>query len=269
MRENLDQYKIWGGSEIRLKPTYLAYLRLKYTLDDLKEVEGKVLDAGCGGGGFAKAVKYYRDDLDVYGADINTGAIAHAKRNSMGVKFEVGDLYSLPYKDSFFDAVIVEDVLEHLEHPPKALDEINRVLKRGGVFSAFVPLEGSVFSLHFCLEKLGWRSKEKLAGHIQKFNKSKLKSKFKDFGFKVEKERYSVHLLGQLVDVVFFTVMDWLGKKLEVGLEENLKDKQVKRFFKDIITKLTNLESQILNFISSETNLFIPGAGIHIKAIKK
>lgn len=255
------QEKVWGGTKLRLSPKYLGYLRLKYTLDDLKKVKGKILDAGCGGGGFAKAIKHYRSDLEVYGIDISKKAIAHAKKDSLGVNFEVGDLYSLPFEDGFFEAVVIEDVLEHLERPHEALDEINRVLKKGGIFSAFVPVEGTIFSLHFWLEKLGWRAKERLAGHIQKFNKPKLRSGLREAGLEVDDLRHSVHLLGQLVDVAFFTFLDWTGKKLEIGLEDDLKRKPIKRFLKDSIARITNLESQVLSFI--------PGAGVHIKCVEK
>ena len=263
------QEKVWGGTKLKLSPKYLGYLRIKYTLDDLKKVRGdgsagsppRVLDAGCGGGGLSKAIKHYRDDLEVYGVDVSRKAILHAKKNSKGVKFVVGDLYRLPYEDNYFNAVIVEDVLEHLDKPFLALSEINRVLTKGGVFSAFIPLEGSVLSFHFWLEKLGWKSKKKLAGHIQKFKKKSLSLSLRDSGFDIERQRYSSHLLGQIVDVSFFTFLDWTGKKLEIGLEEDLKRKPIKRFLKDSIARITNLESQVLNFI--------PGAGVHIKAVKK
>lgn len=51
------QEKVWGGTKLKLSPKYLAYLRLKYTLDDLKKVKGKILDAGCGGGGVFQSDK--------------------------------------------------------------------------------------------------------------------------------------------------------------------------------------------------------------------
>lgn len=255
------QEKVWGESEIKLNPTYLAFWRLKYTLEDISDVKGRVLDAGCGGGGFAKAIAFYRPDLKVYGVDVSKKAITRARQKDEEVDFKVGDIYKLPFKNGFFDAVVITDVLEHLERPYEALDEINRVLKNKGILGTFVPLEGSIFSFHFWLDKLGWDAKKRLAGHIQKFNKNDLRFTIYDSRFNIEKERYSVHLLGQLVDVGFFTLMDVLGKRFKVGLEEKLKDKSILRIFKNTITRLTNLESQIFNFI--------PGAGIHIKAIKK
>ncbi len=73
------QQKTWGGSEVKLNLGYLAYLNLKYCLQDLKEIRGKVLDIGCGAGGFIKAVKHYRPDLQVFGVDASKIAIAKAK----------------------------------------------------------------------------------------------------------------------------------------------------------------------------------------------
>src|SRR3989344_4994951 len=109
--------KVWGSSNVRLSYSFLGYLKLKYVLEDIAGVNGRILDVGCGGGGFAKGIRVYRPDLEVYGVDINKNAIKKANVNSKGVHFKIGDIYKLPYKDSFFDVVVVADVLEHLEKP--------------------------------------------------------------------------------------------------------------------------------------------------------
>lgn len=41
---------------------------------------------------------------------------------------------NLPFKDKFFDVVILANVLDHVESPDKVLLEINRVLKNNGIF---------------------------------------------------------------------------------------------------------------------------------------
>ena len=252
--------KIWGTSGVRLSFSYLGYLKLKYVLEDLGGVKGRVLDAGCGGGGFAKAIKHYRPDLEVYGVDVNKEAIKRAKKDDEGVNFKVGSVNKLAFKDESFDTVVVTDVLEHLDRPQVALKEIGRVLKVDAVFSAFIPLEGSLFSLHFWLAKLGWRAKEHLAGHIQKFSIKDIERLLKANGFKVDTVRYSVHLLGQLEDIFFYTLLEAFGQSLEVGVEEELDDRPFLRRLKNVVAAITNLESQFF--------YFIPGAGVHIKCIK-
>jgi SAM-dependent methyltransferase len=47
---------------------------------------------------------------------------------------KVADVCSLPYSQQTFDLVIANNVLEHLEAPLFAFKEVERVLKRGGVF---------------------------------------------------------------------------------------------------------------------------------------
>src|SRR6516225_5865935 len=54
----------------------------------------------------------------------------------------------IPYADAFFDRVVVIHVLEHLPNLPAALDEVHRVLKPDGVFSAVLPCDpGLVYEL--------------------------------------------------------------------------------------------------------------------------
>ena len=43
------------------------------------------------------------------------------------------DVEALPYPPDSIDIVVLDQVLEHVRHPWKAIDEINRVLRRGGV----------------------------------------------------------------------------------------------------------------------------------------
>jgi SAM-dependent methyltransferase len=49
------------------------------------------------------------------------------------VRFEVGDIYQVGYPDASFDAVLAYTVLEHLREPKRAMQEMRRVLKPGGV----------------------------------------------------------------------------------------------------------------------------------------
>ena len=51
----------------------------------------------------------------------------------------VADAYELPYADGAVDAVFCEAVLEHLEFPQKAVEEMWRVLRQGGQVFAATP----------------------------------------------------------------------------------------------------------------------------------
>ena len=43
-----------------------------------------------------------------------------------------GDAHALPFVDAAFDVVLCTEVLEHLQEPQRAIDEMHRVLKPGG-----------------------------------------------------------------------------------------------------------------------------------------
>ena len=54
-------------------------------------------------------------------------------REVANARFQVASVYELPFPDKSFDAVFAHGVLEHLREPLKALTEMRRVLKQGGV----------------------------------------------------------------------------------------------------------------------------------------
>ena len=70
--------------------------------------------------------------------DVSAEMIAEAKRDNQSAKlhFSVQDMFRLPYVDKSFDAAIVSNALHIVPQPEKALAEIHRVLKDGGVLIA-------------------------------------------------------------------------------------------------------------------------------------
>ena len=117
MEDSDNKEKIWGGSRIRINPFDLNALKLKYVLEDLKDVEGKVLDVGCGAGGMTKAIKYYRPDLKLVGVDISKKAVNEAKKDAQGVEFHAsrrGD--ADPARGGMNAQVDVLDILERHIH---------------------------------------------------------------------------------------------------------------------------------------------------------
>ena len=63
-----------------------------------------------------------------------------AKKRFPSMTFRVSNAEdALPFPEETFDIVICNDVLEHLEHPAKALENIIKGLKRGGVLYINTP----------------------------------------------------------------------------------------------------------------------------------
>ena len=70
--------------------------------------------------------------------DYSEGMIAEAKKGECppNLRFEVADATALPYGDVSFDAVLISNALHIIPEPEKALSEIDRVLRPGGLLIA-------------------------------------------------------------------------------------------------------------------------------------
>lgn len=82
--------------------------------------------------------------------DYSDGMIAEARKGGCppNLTFEVADAMALPYADALFDAVLIANALHIVPDPDKALSEIGRVLRRGGIMIApnFVEHKGTLGS---------------------------------------------------------------------------------------------------------------------------
>lgn len=83
--------------------------------------------------------------------DFSEAMIAQAKKQagSSRLHFSVQDATALPYAPQTFDAVVISNALHIMPHPDRALKEIRRVLKPGGILIAptFIQGEGTGFRL--------------------------------------------------------------------------------------------------------------------------
>lgn len=108
------------------------------------ETRPKILDVGAGTGDDLSIISRFGD---VYAIDINPDAIKLIPDEFI-VEKKVCDACNLSYSDNFFDIVIALGVLEHIEDDIKAINEIHRVLKPGGLFIFYVPAFNFLFSYH-------------------------------------------------------------------------------------------------------------------------
>jgi SAM-dependent methyltransferase len=204
--------KRWGAAQLKPTPRYMNGLKLRYLLSDLAAVQGRVLDVGCGVGSVAKAVKRERDDLDVSACDVSKSALAAADAAPSGVEFKLAPAEHLPFGDGEFDFVWIFDVLEHVESPEQVLAEVARVLRPGGGFHIVLPLEGQPWTIYRLLGcGTRWTAKVRHGGHIQIFSSNRFKEMAIASGLPVKRTRWSYHILLQLLDVLYFSWLDWRG----------------------------------------------------------
>lgn len=107
---------------------------------------GPVLEVGCSQG--IVSVLTAEKGLDVTGVDIEPSLIEAARdlaSSRLGPKagridLRFGDAYELPFADNSFATVAFGEIIEHLEEPERALDELYRVLQPGGRMVLTTPL---------------------------------------------------------------------------------------------------------------------------------
>lgn len=101
---------------------------------------GAVLDVGSGTGALAFAVRDATTTTRVLGIDLSREYVSHAtaKSDDARVRFEVGDAQALHLPDASFDRTMSLLVLNFVPDRRRALAEMIRVTKPGGILSAAV-----------------------------------------------------------------------------------------------------------------------------------
>ena len=110
----------------------------KPVAEHIKKIKtGKVLDVGCA---YGFMLQKFPDSFQKFGTDVSEYAIDEAKKRLPSAVYNVGSAENkLPFKENFFDMILFNDVIEHLENPKVALENISRVLKKGGVLYITTP----------------------------------------------------------------------------------------------------------------------------------
>jgi methionine biosynthesis protein MetW len=97
---------------------------------------GNILEVGCGDGRFGRLLS--AQGVSYRGLDVSAEAVEVCRTS--GLQAQMHDLNEpLRYDDDLFDAVIAFEVLEHLFRPDRALSELHRVVRSGGVILGSVP----------------------------------------------------------------------------------------------------------------------------------
>lgn len=103
-----------------------------------------MLDAGCGTG-----LNLASMPAGSVGIDLNPRNLELVRRRLPHQVAVEGDIEDMPFEDESFGTVVCTEVLEHVPYPEKALSEIGRVLRPGGVLIGSVPSRSLVWKLRF------------------------------------------------------------------------------------------------------------------------
>ncbi len=165
MSKNKDNKKFWQ----RYAPIYWMFVKgAGKAYDEISErisayinEDSKVLELACGSGQFTfrlagKCKSWLATDFSENMLKEAKDAYEKQRNNIEELIFEQQDATNLPYENDSFDAVMIANALHIMPEPEKALVEIKRVLKPGGILFAptFMYQEGSGFLIRSGFFKL-------------------------------------------------------------------------------------------------------------------
>ncbi len=114
------------------------------------------LEVGYGSGAVLAALERLVGEL--HGLDLDADPEqSHRVLSGLGVhaSLEKGSVYEMPYPERFFDLAVSFSTFEHLEDFDRALSEVARVLRPGGLFLLGMPAVNKLMELGFLT--LGFR----------------------------------------------------------------------------------------------------------------
>lgn len=113
-------------------------------LADREDTILKIVDFGCGDGVqlhlLNAALQNNERKLELSGVDLSEEAIRYATKKNPDCHFTTASVYETGLPDNTFDIALSSDVIEHLQHPGKMVDEMVRTVKMGGHIIVATPL---------------------------------------------------------------------------------------------------------------------------------
>lgn len=196
----MRQEKIWDyyqneGGEY----DYFSEARQRFMLKYLEPGQS-VLNVGVGVGSLERLALH--KGINIFALDPSQGAIEKLKKAlDLGDRAQTGYAQTMPFDDGQFDAVVMSEVLEHLDDGTlqASLCEVLRVLKPGGFVLISTPygekLEAGKVVCPDCGKVFHrW-------GHVQSFDKERMRRVVAEQGFAIDEIRVT-------------TFVDWQRKGL-------------------------------------------------------
>ena len=228
---------------------------------------GKILDIGCGRGLFLDVMR--RGGWSAIGTELNEEIASHAI-NTYDLQILPGDIIQHQLPGESFNAININQVLEHLKNPHEVIEECYRLLRKGGVLIISVP---DLRSLQFIIGKENWFLLD-LPFHLFHFTEKGLSKLLQRNNFKIKRiKRFSLEIspfgwLQTLLNIsrIRFNLLYDLLKSSELrgGEMQSIKPKEIIATF--LLLPLYFPVAFVLSIL--EPLLFKRGGSIEVYAVK-
>lgn len=183
LKERAEQMAVMFHSDKnKIEWKYSSYMEKNIYNPILNKIKpykknNKILEIGCSSGSFLNAAS--KHDWDVFGVEVagKSAEIAQEK----GFNIFVGDVLDAKFDSEYFDAVVMYQTFEHLSYPRATLQEVYRILRKGGMLNISVPNLNSL--THAILGKKGYSFYN--SGHMYLFTPNLLRHFIEQMNFNV------------------------------------------------------------------------------------
>lgn len=159
--------------------------QLEWVLKFIPPEADRILDVGCREGIFRKKLKQ-RGSKEVVGIEPYTLASGTDKADPPDFHGHIEQM-NLPYKAAYFDCIVFQDTLEHLEDPLAVINKMKRYLAQDGTIVACIPnirywaVINMLVEGHWTYQDYGILDR----GHLKFFTKSEIMALFEKAGFRI------------------------------------------------------------------------------------
>ena len=166
-----------------------------------------ILDIGCSSGFLIEKIKEALPNSFVIGTDVVMGPLANLAGTNPEIPLLHFDLTRCPLPDNSVDAVVLLNVLEHIENDALAIRQLYRILKPGGVAVIEVPAGPELYDIY-----------DELLMHYRRYRLRDLRKLFLKEKFLILKQSH----LGFFLYPGFFLVKQLRRLKRSKITEENI-----------------------------------------------
>ncbi len=131
---------------------YIDIASRRHTLGQVeryvRDPRASLIDIGCSSGYMLKALRARFPEMHLIGADYIRGPLEKLAGSLPGIPLLQFDLTKCPLPSNSADAVVLLNVLEHIEDDAAAVKQIHRILKPGGVAVIEVPAGPNLYDTY-------------------------------------------------------------------------------------------------------------------------